>query len=694
MADYFRIGPPWGILNFIKDPTFNFPVASFNDAWETPNGSSITTNATCHPSLMQSNSAQIITAASSIVGDHLFRASVPVPTVGYFVFECWVQALNGSANRHVRPYIFASGPNAFGELMASGAIPVVGSWTRIVTVANLATTTTADTRSVWAVVANASAPSGAFTMRVAHPRLSIVPMPTDMVGSFYVGTKWYTQRNNVVWLGVQHSSVNAREPADPQFDFLQPCGQAVEIGSMMIPGEVDTGQDLIQQTYNQQVSERGGRLLFEAFPNRSWNIPFIMSAPSNVRDLGEQLMRTIGQVLRPSYVADFRPDGASYVTRFDIQGGRLLNQRDLRYHRGLIYRGTVELTTKPFGYTPTWMIMASLSAPFLGPSPTPFKLEGASMVGDVPAPLRISMMSNIETINNSNVGGFLTVQNLLPSGLAFALSPLTKVNGTVNGSFGRFAMMTASANTFAVTAGDMSRGTVIAAFSISSAQQRGLGRAARVFLNAGGFDDLRFCSASLPVVLRIQASTGKALYVTIPAASQGNIATSWSGLFDCGVINFETGDNIQLSRTFTISPATTLAAVASSGSAMMSFNSVLMVPADVETSRVYMMASHNISGGLFGVDDTNAYVHTVDSEDSVPRIFWSVYGITFNQPSNRIYPNDQAIRGDYSFEAASNMNFGAIPMYYQPSMQSGFLGHPTRYASFWLTYKPHWLFVR
>lgn len=181
----------------------------------------------------------------------------------------------------------------------------------------------------------------------------------------------------------------------------------MEIGSTLIPDGVNWGTDLLNQRYVQTVQAEGGILAVEQAPNRKITLPFIYKGTSV--DDANQFLQRLQYVTQPGNTLDVRPEGASWITRFDIEGGRVLANRDIRYHRQAIMQGTLELSTRPWGYTATWMIAASIAAA------KPFIPFGASVIGDLPAHTRWSMYMTTAASSPVPAGGVIIAQHQMPS---------------------------------------------------------------------------------------------------------------------------------------------------------------------------------------------------------------------------------------------------------------------------------------
>lgn len=172
-------------------------------------------------------------------------------------------------------------------------------------------------------------------------------------------------------------------------------GSGMEVGSTILIEGTDWGQDLINIQYAQAVQSEGGPIAFTSIPNRQIKLPFIYRGTS-VDDTHQHIQKLNTTITTPGNVLSFKPENASWATLFQIRGGRVTTQRDLRYARAQIIQGTIELSTEPFGYTPTWMLAASTATvgqltPIIG-----------SVIGDVPAKALITM--NVATCQASGVG--------------------------------------------------------------------------------------------------------------------------------------------------------------------------------------------------------------------------------------------------------------------------------------------------
>lgn len=195
-------------------------------------------------------------------------------------------------------------------------------------------------------------------------------------------------------------------------DFVQlglpsSTASSMEIGSTLLADQVDWGTDLLNDRYVQTVQAEGGVLAVELAPNRKVTLPFIYKGTNP--DDANQFIQALQRVTAPGNILDVRPEGASWITRFDIEGARVIAKRDIRYHRQSIMQGTVELYTRPWGYTPTWMIAASVTAQ------KPWIPFAASVIGDLPAHTRWNFFFKPAAAAVTNVGGVVIGQHAMPS---------------------------------------------------------------------------------------------------------------------------------------------------------------------------------------------------------------------------------------------------------------------------------------
>lgn len=195
-------------------------------------------------------------------------------------------------------------------------------------------------------------------------------------------------------------------------DFVQigtpsSTASSMEIGSTLIPDGVDWGTDLLNQRYVQAIQAEGGALAVELAPNRKVSLPFIYKGTSV--DDADNFLSRLQYVTQPGNILDVRPEGASWITRFDIEGGRVLAHRDVRYHRQTIMQGTLELSTRPWGYSPTWMIAGSIA------STTNFLPFAGSVIGDIPAHTRWTLYAKPHPSSAYQVGGVIIGQHQIPS---------------------------------------------------------------------------------------------------------------------------------------------------------------------------------------------------------------------------------------------------------------------------------------
>lgn len=453
MPDYVRIGPPYGQVNELMRPyVYSSADASADVArfgvrgfWTPDNWAPIAS--TIHPASAQASwaiSAQLntvaldasniapltqgwtITAATAMPPSSIVaRATVTLPyaATGMFVFE-----LIGAATFAAFPVVpeILANANTLGFLQATANGSVIGSivtpagsgyvwdYSRFYAHQPLASSTALQSETLTQqqqryvtiqIRAVGSVASGA-TLRIQHARLANLPVAWASAGgapasaaiafaSALVGT-YYTLVDRGLPVNRMSFSKLTRYPALPTIDAQQPAGQAMEIGSTMVAGQVDWGSDLVQKNYSQSLLTPGDPFTYDRIPNRSLKFPYLQSNPSSA----QLYARDLNRVIVPGNVVDVVLENGYRTTRFDIRGGRAVYQEDVRYSRANLARGVAEIATDPYGRGATAVAAATLNNFGAATSAMPFFVEG-----DVPAPAVIVVkMSAIGSV----AGGYKT----------------------------------------------------------------------------------------------------------------------------------------------------------------------------------------------------------------------------------------------------------------------------------------------
>jgi hypothetical protein len=164
------------------------------------------------------------------------------------------------------------------------------------------------------------------------------------------------------------------------------------LGTVARSMEINWGSEVVLRNYNESVNAFGGNLAFVNAPLRRIEIPFIFAGTGP--DQAHQFISNVqGQIVQGGGATlDVQLENASWMTRFDVLGGQIVDESDIAHRRAGVYVGTLKLETVPFGYTPTTMIAASAGAVNM------WSLVTATVIGDVPAPMQISWGASAATV--------------------------------------------------------------------------------------------------------------------------------------------------------------------------------------------------------------------------------------------------------------------------------------------------------
>ncbi len=172
------------------------------------------------------------------------------------------------------------------------------------------------------------------------------------------------------------------------------AGTQVEFASYS--GAPDFGQkDLLKAVYLESPFTEGA-LSHEQTGPRKMAFPLILRGSQAISNLSlydqESLFRKLA---RPGAVLDLKPQGATTAVRFDVLSGRYEFDYHVAHNREGIRLGTLKLETRPFGYWPTWILLASVAS--VGPSG--IAITG-SILGDAPAQARLVYQPTSQGFNN------------------------------------------------------------------------------------------------------------------------------------------------------------------------------------------------------------------------------------------------------------------------------------------------------
>lgn len=144
------------------------------------------------------------------------------------------------------------------------------------------------------------------------------------------------------------------------------------------PGPDYGTESLEQRLISQNLMRPGGVLALRSYGVRQMSFP--LTIPSG--PLGFSLTQWESRLRRAAQngaVLDVRPEGGSYLMRFDIIDGRWEPDYEVRVNRAGRRRGTLYLDTQPFGYFPTWITVASAAQ-----ADMPLRATWVASLGDAP----------------------------------------------------------------------------------------------------------------------------------------------------------------------------------------------------------------------------------------------------------------------------------------------------------------------
>lgn len=183
----------------------------------------------------------------------------------------------------------------------------------------------------------------------------------------------------------------------PDFITLTPPGggTAIEIGTYAIADRVDFGTRGLLKAGFVEGPHTEGALAVEETVVRKMSFPLILGASRSMPALGlfdqEALLR---KAARPGAVVDVLPQGATTAVRFDVLAGRFEFDYNIHHNREGVRIGTLELETKPYGYWPTMILLASVASVALPGAVT----WAGSIIGDAPGLAKIVVQPTVASI--------------------------------------------------------------------------------------------------------------------------------------------------------------------------------------------------------------------------------------------------------------------------------------------------------
>ena len=175
-----------------------------------------------------------------------------------------------------------------------------------------------------------------------------------------------------------------------------PNGSRVDLGSWLMadPGPDFGAKDLIRAEYAESPLSEGGLLTAEHVGVRRFSFPLRPRSCAGIAGGLPGVEAFIASLARPGAYVDLMPEGTATAdaVRFDVLGGRYEESYSVALQRIGRREGELKLEVEPYGYWPTEMILASTASIGL---PGALAINGASILGDVPARARIAIQPTI-----------------------------------------------------------------------------------------------------------------------------------------------------------------------------------------------------------------------------------------------------------------------------------------------------------
>ncbi len=127
----------------------------------------------------------------------------------------------------------------------------------------------------------------------------------------------------------------------------------------------------------------GGVFVADATTNKEWTAPLWLHSPTGAAGVDE-LVEGVNLDLftRGPAAVEYRPEGATQSTFFDLERGRLDPHYSHHHHRKGWMKADLKLWTKPYGHTGT---MRTVVPSAVSPNGAPVVTDITGLAGDVPA---------------------------------------------------------------------------------------------------------------------------------------------------------------------------------------------------------------------------------------------------------------------------------------------------------------------
>jgi hypothetical protein len=163
----------------------------------------------------------------------------------------------------------------------------------------------------------------------------------------------------------------------------------------------DFGQPLSPQFGGNTAFNDGQPWVRTSAANREWFFPLLLTGTT---DAIHALVRTINSNLAQGATVEFKPQGATLSSYFDLEEGITEPHWDLYEDTAGALRCGLRLSTRPYAHTGTTRLVASVSAASYTPSAGPITFSIPSgVVGDTSALANVAVSRTTASTSTSNV---------------------------------------------------------------------------------------------------------------------------------------------------------------------------------------------------------------------------------------------------------------------------------------------------
>lgn len=222
----------------------------------------------------------------------------------------------------------------------------------------------------------------------------------------------------------------------PDSYILSFAGTQVDVASFTRgdPGADFGSADLLKSSFIEGPWTDGAHVIEEARVRRM-QFPLILAGSRSIPNLGlEDAEALLRKLAHSGAVLDLRPQGASAYTRFDVLSGRYDFAYSVHQNREGLRLGRLSLETKPYGYWPTSILLASSASVAMHGSLS----FGGSIIGDAPGLARIIVQPTVA----SNIAAGSWMPDYVGWALTHRSSQLAHIQAASLGLFANASLMT------------------------------------------------------------------------------------------------------------------------------------------------------------------------------------------------------------------------------------------------------------